>query len=45
MAIAYPIRVYKSQGATLEFAVLDIPKNFQPGLTYVAVSRVKTRSP
>lgn len=43
MTIAYAITVHKSQGATLVFAVLDISqKDFQPGLTYVAVSRVKT---
>ncbi|KAL2166384.1 hypothetical protein VTG60DRAFT_2813 [Thermothelomyces hinnuleus] len=43
LAIAYAITVHKSQGATLDRAVLDISdKDFQPGLTYVAVSRVKT---
>ena len=43
LTIAYAITVHKSQGATLDQAVLDISgKDFQLGLTYVAVSRVKT---
>lgn len=43
MTIAYAITVHKSQGATLDMAVLDISgRDFQSGLTYVAVSRVKT---
>jgi hypothetical protein len=43
LTIAYAITVHKSQGATLDKAVLDISeKDFQPGLTYMAVSRVKT---
>lgn len=41
--IAYAITAHKSQGATLDKAVLDISeREFQPGLTYVAVRRVKT---
>ncbi len=43
LTIAYAITVHKPQGATLDQVVLDISeKDFQPGLTYVAVSRVKT---
>lgn len=43
LTIAYAITVHKSQGATLERAVVDISgKDFAAGLTYVAVSRVET---
>jgi ATP-dependent exoDNAse (exonuclease V) alpha subunit len=41
--VAYAITVHKSQGLTVGRAVLDISeKDFSPGLTYVAISRVKT---
>lgn len=43
LTIAYRITVHKSQGTTLDRAVVDIShRDFQPGLTYVAVSRVRT---
>lgn len=43
LTIAYAITVHKSQGMTVEKAVVDISeRDFQPGLSYVAVSRVKT---
>jgi hypothetical protein len=43
LTIAYAITVHKSQGATLDQAVVDISvKDFQLGLTYVAVSRVRS---
>ena len=43
LTIAYAITVHKSQGATLDLAVVDISvKDRQSGLTYVAVSRIKT---
>jgi ATP-dependent exoDNAse (exonuclease V) alpha subunit len=43
LTIAYAITIHKSQGATLDQAVVDIScKDFQPGLTYVAVSRVQS---
>jgi ATP-dependent exoDNAse (exonuclease V) alpha subunit len=43
LTISYAITVHKSQGATLDRAVVDIScKDFQPGLTYVAVSRVRS---
>lgn len=42
LTIAYAITVHKSQGATLDRAVLDISdRDFTAGLTYVAISRVK----
>jgi ATP-dependent DNA helicase PIF1 len=41
LTLAYAITIHKSQGATLEKAVLDISqRDFQSGLTYVAISRV-----
>lgn len=41
--MAFAITVHKSQGATLARAVIKIAdKEFTPGLTYVALSRVKT---
>jgi hypothetical protein len=44
-AVAYAITVHKSQGLTLNHAILNITdKDFSPGLTYVAVSRVKKLS-
>ncbi|XP_044714494.1 uncharacterized protein HRG_11939 [Hirsutella rhossiliensis] len=43
LTIAYSITVHKAQGATLEWVVADIShRDFQSGLTYVAVSRAKT---
>jgi ATP-dependent DNA helicase PIF1 len=43
LTVAYAITVHKSQGATLDLAVMDISRSdFQPGLTYVAVSRVRS---
>ena len=42
LRVAYAITVYKSQGLTLPQVVLNIElKGFAPGLTNVAVSRVK----
>lgn len=43
ITVAYAITVHKSQGLTVPRAVLNITrKEFSAGLTYVAVSRVKT---
>jgi ATP-dependent exoDNAse (exonuclease V) alpha subunit len=42
LIVAYSITVHKSQGMTLDKAVLDISqRDFAAGLSYVAVSRVK----
>ncbi|KPM39851.1 hypothetical protein AK830_g6688 [Neonectria ditissima] len=43
ITIAYSMTVHKMQGTTLDRAVADISlRDFQSGLTYVTVSRVKT---
>jgi len=43
IVLAFAITVHKSQGLTLDKAVLDISeKDFAVGLSYVAVSRLKT---
>jgi len=42
LTLAYAVTVHKSQGVTVEQAVLNISETeFTPSLTYVAVSRVK----
>ena len=42
--VAYAITVHKSQGITVDRAVLDLSDkaDFVPGLTYVAISRVRS---
>lgn len=43
--LGYAISIHRSQGITLDKAIVDIGDNeFQVGLTYVALSRVKTLS-
>ncbi|KAJ5945600.1 hypothetical protein N7454_002439 [Penicillium verhagenii] len=43
IALAYAITVHKSQGVSLDNAVLDIgSREFAPGLRYVTVTRVRT---
>ena len=43
ICLAWAITIHKSQGMTLTKAVIDIgEKEYAPGLTYVAFSRVKT---
>ena len=43
VVLAYAITVHKSQGLTLDKVVLDISaKDHSLGLTYVAISRVRT---
>ena len=42
VVLAYAISIHKSQGLTLKRIVMDISKrDFQTGLTYVGISRVK----
>ena len=43
VVLAYAITVHKSQGLTIDKVVLDIStKDHSLGLTYVAISRVRT---
>lgn len=42
LKLAYAITTHKSQGMTLDAAVIDVTKAFAPGQAYVAVSRVKS---
>jgi ATP-dependent DNA helicase PIF1 len=46
LQLAWAITIHKSQGLTLEQAVICVngPRDFVPGLLYVAVSRVKSLS-
>ena len=43
LTLAYAMTVHKSQGATMDFVLVDIEDAFSPGLLYVALSRVRTR--
>lgn len=44
LTVSYAITIHKSQGITVDKAVMNIAdkKDFTPGLTYVAISRVKS---
>ncbi|KAF8220765.1 hypothetical protein L208DRAFT_1218931, partial [Tricholoma matsutake] len=42
LTLAWEITIHKSQGLTLECAVIDLgPKDFSSGLSFVAISQVK----
>ena len=43
LTLAYAMTVHKSQGATLDFILVDMAVTFTPGQLYIAISCVRTR--
>ena len=42
LKVAYAFSIHKSQGSTIDYAIIDLDNIFEYGMAYVALSRVKS---